>query len=79
MVGSSEFLGTHLNNRVNRSINIQSTCARKGLGHYTYAEQQYIQSMVASDVFMQWSAIKGQTIAKEGRVCSGNKHTEGGD
>ncbi len=79
MVGSSEFLGTHLNSGVNWSINIQSTCARKGLGHYTYAEQQYIQSMVASDVFMQWSAIKGQTIAKEGRVCSGNKHTEGGD
>lgn len=58
MVESSEFLGTHLNSRVDWSINIQSTCARKGLGHSTYAEQQYIHSM--GDIFMQWSAIKGQ-------------------
>ncbi len=73
MVGSSEFLGTHLNNRVNRSINIQSTCARKGLGHYTYAEQQYIQSMVASDVLCSGLLLKDrQLLRKAGYVLGTN-------
>ncbi len=66
-------LGNALNNRVNRSINIQSTCARKGLGHYTYAEQQYIQSMVASDVLCSGLLLKDrQLLRKAGYVLGTN-------